>query len=117
VSATSVIDNKWEWMLTDEDPVIRLTVSVAIRYPSLRCLYPFASLQNLWFSHKVEYPYDWDPPHVRYDDGQFHAMGRGMVVLLIGNVDAVVACVAAAMEELHRDGGGRDGTDLSRTPL
>lgn len=99
MSVASAIDEKWAWMRSYEEPVVRRAVEVAAGYLVLRRLYPFASLQNLRFSHGTEYPYDWNLPHVRHDYGKFHAVGCSGEVLLVGTLEDVVERVVAAMEE------------------
>jgi Family of unknown function (DUF6193) len=104
VSFESTINSKWEWMRSHEDAVVRCTVEFAAKYPSLRRLYPYASLQNLWFSRKSEHPYDIDLPHIRYECMKFHAVGCGMEILLSGELKDVVECVASAVEKLCENG-------------
>ena len=103
MSVKDAIDRKWEWMLANEETIVRRTVEAAARFPSLRRLFPYASHQNLWFSRKTEYPYDRELPHIRYEYEKFHAVGCDNSVLFVGKLEDVVFHVATAMEGLHLD--------------
>lgn len=98
MSAERDIEVRWAWIVNHEDPIVRHVAQLASGYPVLRRLFPFASLQNLWFSRKTSHPYDYDLPHIRYEFGRFHAIGSDRAVLLVGAAEDVVSCVASAVK-------------------
>ena len=91
----------WARLVLDDDPIIRRTAIEAAKYPSLRRMYPFASLQNLRFSRRTQHPFELRLPHIRYEFGRFHAVDSDGNILLTGDLEVVVARVALEMESIH----------------
>lgn len=99
MSVEREIEARWAWIVGHDDPIVRSAARLAERYPSLRRMFPFASLRNLRFSCATTYPYNWDLPFVRCDGERFQAVGHDSSVLSEGALEDVIARVASAMEE------------------
>ncbi|WP_394847657.1 DUF6193 family natural product biosynthesis protein [Pendulispora brunnea] len=92
------VDEKWESLVMDDNGHVRKIVRVASRHHVLRQLFPFAGHNDLRFSVKDEYPYDWDLPYVRTTPyGGYEARVCDGIPIIAGNLDEVVMMVADAM--------------------
>lgn len=93
-----IVSARWQAVLEDENVHVRRIAERAVREPVLRPLFPFGSHNDLWFSRRVEHPYDRNLPHIHTTFDEYEARAEDNSVLCSGNIETVVVRVTRAME-------------------
>jgi hypothetical protein len=97
-----IIELKWRELLNDAEEdaneFVQRIAECASHEPALRRLYPYASLNDLRFSRKTQYPYDRDLPYVATTPFGEHEAAWNGKLLGKGDLKTVVRLVAQALE-------------------
>jgi hypothetical protein len=93
-------EEQWEFVLNHPNSHVRTIAQRASREPVFRRRFPYASLNNLRFSTKTEYPYDLLPYVRRVTElGRYEARAGDNEPLAAGDLETIIGVVAAAMSK------------------
>ena len=96
----SAIEQQWAFVTAHPDSTVRGIAERAAEEPTLRALFPYASMSNLKFSRTTTYPYDPMPYILTVEPGQrYEVRGADNAPIASGTLDDMVAELARILSQ------------------